>query len=35
MVTAIVSLLGLASAVLVVGVFASVLMQLEEIDHPR
>lgn len=35
MVTAFISLLGVITATLIVGVFISVLLQLEDIDHPN
>lgn len=35
MLTAVISLLGVITAALIVGVFVSVLLQLEDIDHPQ
>jgi len=34
MVTAVISVLGVITAALIVSVFVSVLLQLEDIDHP-
>ena len=35
MMTAVISLLGVITTALIVGVFLSVLLQLEDIDHPQ